>query len=115
MKWTRPKDRSRWTYWAYEFGVKQPIDQTLHALWGGVPWFFVASNGPGIPINWPWLVDYSNWSWLLFWSSFVASLLTTLFVVRAWSQWPSSRWWDPCMDWLFFGVGSGLGIWLGLR
>jgi hypothetical protein len=33
----RNKDRSRWQYWAYEFGMKQPWDQFWHALWGGAP------------------------------------------------------------------------------
>ena len=34
-------------------------------------------------------------------------------IVREFRQWPSSRWWDPWMDWAFFGVGACLGIYLG--
>ena len=32
--------------------------------------------------------------------------------LREWVQWPSSRWWDPPLDWTFLVIGMGLGGWL---
>ena len=33
---------------------------------------------------------------------------------REYKQWPSSRWWDPYLDWTFQASGIGLGVWLYL-
>lgn len=30
---------------------------------------------------------------------------------REYRQWPSSRWWDPPLDWAFEALGLGLGVW----
>lgn len=76
--------------------LKAAVDQPLHMLWGGVPWWW-AAHEDSVP------------------AYLTASLLTAVFIARELEQWPSKRWWDPPLDWLFFGIGTGLGIWLGLR
>ncbi len=89
--------------------VKQAIDQPLHVLmtvgsvWGisGAFWgiWFVAGDGIVLPLQ------------FLF-SVIAGGSLTALWVaLREKAQWPSSRWWDPPLDWLFSTIGIGLGIW----
>ncbi len=34
---------------------------------------------------------------------------------REWSQWPSSRWWDPPLDWFFEVGGIALGAFVLVR
>ena len=46
----------------------------------------------------------------------LAAILNTGFIIaREVRQWPSKRWWDPPLDAAFLTLGTGLGIWLGLR
>jgi hypothetical protein len=35
-------------------------------------------------------------------------------VAREWWQWPSSRWWDPPLDWAIFALGLRDGLLAGL-
>ena len=91
----RPKDRSRWAYWAYEFGVKQPIDQSLHATM-----MMIATRAMFVGDRW---------------AMAAGVVITVLIVMREWKQWPSSRVWDAPMDFTGYGIGAGIGIWLGLK
>jgi hypothetical protein len=79
--------------------VKQAIDQPLHVL------MTVASV---------WAIGYVltlvGASVTL--AGVLAGVLTAAWVgVREYLQWPSSRWWDPYLDWLFEAGGLALGIW----
>lgn len=100
-----------WKDWAWEFGVKQPVDQALHFVWGLVPWWLCAEVATGL---------YSGPHQVIsglagIGAGLIAGISTLVFVLREVNQWPSSRPWDPYLDWLVFGVGCGVGIWLGLR
>ena len=79
---------------------KQLIDQPLHVLMCAASVLALAIafqlSGDGIAA-----------------STFAGVSLTALWVgLREWHQWPSSRWWDPPMDWAFEAVGMALGAWL---
>lgn len=85
--------------------IKQPRDQTLHMLWGGVPWWLALWLSRDV-------LGGGLWGYA---PMMIAGATTYWFIAREIEQWPSKRWWDPYTDWLFFGIGTGLGIWLGLR
>ena len=49
-------------------------------------------------------------------SSLVHSWAGAIPVIVGWviwevRQWPSSRWWDPYLDWFFQAAGVGIGVW----
>ncbi len=79
--------------------VKQTIDQPLHVLMA------VASL---------WALGYAL---VLVGASVTLSCVLAAVVTAAWIgvreylQWPSSRWWDPYLDWFFEAGGLALGIW----
>lgn len=81
---------------------KQLIDQPLHMLWSGVSvglvvWSVRAGLPPALSI----------------FCVLVGVVSVAAIVLREYDQWPSSRWWDPPLDWLCFAIGGGLGGWLG--
>lgn len=71
--------------------VKQLIDQPLHILMGIVS-VCVLSSLMGV------------WFGVGFTVAWIAA--------REYNQWPSSRWWDPPLDWFFEAVGIGAGYYL---
>ncbi len=85
--------------------VKQLIDQYLHVLTTVVSVWSLASL-----VYWA-----SPYSWV----AVAVTLSTTVGVLgtaawniyREWKQWPSSRWWDPYLDWTFQTAGTILGAW----
>lgn len=89
--------------------VKQSIDQPLHVLmtvgsvWGigGAAWAIFYFAGDGIVTGVQLLVSVIAGG----------SLTATWVALRERAQWPSSRWWDPPLDWFFSVVGIGLGVW----
>lgn len=79
--------------------AKQAIDQPLHVLMA------VASV---------WAIGYAltlvGLSVLV--SGIIAGVATGAWMaVREYLQWPSSRWWDPVLDWFFEAGGLALGVW----
>ncbi len=82
---------------------KQLVDQPLHVAMGVASTLAVGS--------------------LLAWrraptcaSAGIAVLVTAAWEgYREWSQWPSSRWWDPPLDWFFEIGGIALGVLVLLR
>ncbi len=88
--------------------VKQLIDQPLHVLmtvgsvWG-ISGFFAGVFFVGYGVV--------NGVHLLL-SLIAGGALTALWVaLREYFQWPSSRWWDPPLDWAFEAAGIILGVW----
>lgn len=80
--------------------VKQVIDQPLHIVMA------VASVWV---IGYP-LVAMAGLSVVL--SAIISGVITAAWMARReWKQWPSSRWWDPPLDWLFEAGGLALGLW----
>ncbi len=79
--------------------VKQSIDQPLHILMTvGSVWAIGAIA----------LVSLSS----LLIAMIAGGTLTALWVaLREYFQWPSSRWWDPPLDWAFETAGIILGVW----
>jgi hypothetical protein len=64
---------------------KQAIDQPGHFLIGAVP-IWASRCLVGVP-----------------WYGWVAA---PLLAYREWLQWPSNRWWDPPLDWIFLSLGA---------
>jgi hypothetical protein len=64
---------------------KQAIDQPGHFLIGAVP-IWASRCLIGVP-----------------WYGWVAA---PLLAYREWLQWPSNRWWDPPLDWIFLSLGA---------
>jgi hypothetical protein len=64
---------------------KQAIDQPGHFLIGAVP-IWASRCLVGVP-----------------WYGWVAA---PLLAYREWLQWPSHRWWDPPLDWIFLSLGA---------
>ena len=85
--------------------VKQAIDQPLHILMTvGSIW------GIGALVFWGIFAEW-NPEYRLLASVIAGGTLTSTWVVaREWYQWPSSRWWDPPLDWLFEAGGIALGV-----
>jgi len=80
--------------------VRQVVDQPLHIVMA------VASVWA---IGYP-LVTLGGLSVVL--SAIISGVLTAAWMAhREWRQWPSSRWWDPPLDWLFEAGGLALGLW----
>ena len=47
-----------------------------------------------------------------------AVIITVIWeAAREWKQWPSSRWYDPYLDWVFeiAGIALGVMIWIHLN
>lgn len=80
--------------------VKQSIDQPLHILMA------VASV---------WIIGYLTIALAgqpVVWAVTFSGVLTGAWMAfREYRQWPSNRWWDPPMDWVFEAGGLALGIW----
>lgn len=80
--------------------VKQAIDQPLHVTMA------VASV---------WAMGYPLVAWVglsVVLSAIISGVLTGAWMARReYRQWPSSRWWDPPLDWLFQAGGLALGLW----
>jgi hypothetical protein len=64
---------------------KQAIDQPGHFLIAAVP-IWASRCLAGVP-----------------WYGWVAA---PLLAYREWLQWPSNRWWDPPLDWIFLSLGT---------
>jgi len=82
--------------------VKQAIDQPLHVLMNVASVWIIAAIFHVLGTE----------SWLSL-PPVVAGFSITLGwnVFREYDQWPSSRWWDPPLDWFFEALGIGLGAW----
>ena len=80
--------------------VKQAIDQPLHVLMTFASVWAISAF-----TYWATPAEVA--------ASTVAGVLGTAFwnIAREYSQWPSSRWWDPPLDWVFEAIGIGLGAW----
>lgn len=90
--------------------VKQSIDQPLHVAMNIASVFVIAA-----------LAHYGS---VLFQSGSLTLVGSTVSgvvgtagwnVAREYAQWPSSRWWDPYLDWLFEAGGIALGAWIWIR
>ncbi len=89
--------------------VRQLIDQPLHILmtvgsvWGigGSAWAIFYFTGDGTVTGIKLLTCLVAGS----------TLTATWVALRERAQWPSSRWWDPPLDWFFEVVGMSLGVW----
>jgi hypothetical protein len=64
---------------------KQALDQPGHFLIAAVP-IWASRCLAGVP-----------------WYGWVAA---PLLAYREWLQWPSNRWWDPPLDWIFLSLGA---------
>ena len=64
---------------------KQAIDQPGHFLIGAAP-IWASRYLVGVP--------WYGW------------VITPLLAYREWLQWPSKRWWDPPLDWVFLSLGA---------
>jgi hypothetical protein len=64
---------------------KQAIDQPGHFLIAAVP-IWASRCLVGVP--------WYGW------------VVVPLLAYREWLQWPSNRWWDPPLDWIFLSFGS---------
>ena len=70
--------------------LKQAIDQPGHLLIAGLP-IVLSRYLTGAPwYGWP---------------------VIPLLAYREWLQWPSSRWWDPPLDWAFLALGVIIATW----
>jgi hypothetical protein len=69
---------------------KQAIDQPAHVLIAAAP-IWLSRHLVGVP-----------------WYGWAAA---PLLAYREWRQWPSSRWWDPPLDWAFLTIGAVLATW----
>ena len=79
--------------------AKQAIDQPLHILMAVASVWLIG-----------WLLTLTGLSVIL--STIISGVLTGAWMAfREYLQWPSSRWWDPVLDWFFEAGGLALGIW----
>lgn len=85
----RPRFRKWWWFTLVEW-QRQVIDQFLHVSVGAsAVWFF------------------AKWMAL----SVAVLVVAAVWVYREIDQWPSTRWYDPPLDWFFEFVGLALGYW----
>ncbi len=86
--------------------VKQAIDQPLHVLMTFASVWGMAGLSHYLSV---WLQSGS----LSVAGSTAAGVLVTVVwnALREYEQWPSSRWWDPPLDWTFEAAGIALGAW----
>ncbi len=82
--------------------VKQAIDQPLHILMKVASVWVIAASFYALGV-----ADWTNISPFVY----GVSLTVGWNVMREYNQWPSSRWWDPPLDWFFEALGIGLGAW----
>lgn len=82
--------------------IKQIIDQTAHFFWA------FASVFPGA---YALATDQDLIPTIALIVLGEVSLAAV--VAREVYQWPSSRWWDPYLDWSFFIFGGLTGIYIG--
>jgi len=103
MSWFKDfETRYRRSVWK-EAG-KQAVDQTLHFAWAAATTFF----------------PFLTWAMLSAWGATIPAIAGSLgsavvIVVREVKQWPSSRWWDPWLDWLFYVIGGVFGLYHGIN
>lgn len=69
--------------------LKQLVDQPLHFAWAAMSAAAVFWGPLGLTL--------------------LGVLSTTAIVAREYEQWPSSRWYDPYLDWTFFAAGWTVG------
>jgi hypothetical protein len=69
---------------------KQAIDQPGHFLIGATP-IWISRYLVAVP-----------------WFGWVAA---PILAYREWLQWPSNRWWDPPLDWIFLTLGAVVATW----
>lgn len=82
--------------WAREV-LKQVVDQPLHAVWAAasaLPVALATARGRLGPAA---LAGLASLGWI---------------AAREWGQWPSSRPWDPWLDWTSYAAGIGVAIYL---
>ena len=82
---------------------KQAVDQPLHLAWAfatALPLALLVGLGSRHRSRWAAL------GWF--------TVSTVAIVVREVLQWPSSRPWDPWLDWSFFALGYGLAAVAGV-
>ena len=82
---------------------KQMLDQPLHFMWAFAtvfPFAYWAFHNPPMVfvVTFLWLIVNGVW-----------------IVAREIDQWPSSRPWDPWMDWAFFAGGAVYAAYLGVQ
>jgi len=101
--------------------IKQTIDQPLHVAMcvASVCAIGCAAFWAGAHSLWAmWIAERGMPADLLLISTILGECGTVLWVaLREVSQWPSSRWWDPPLDWAFEAVGCAAGgvlFWLWL-
>lgn len=91
--------------------LKNLVDQTLHFLWAGVSTALISFSVMGLAH------DYRAAAFL------VLGLASCIgIIVREYLQWPSSQRlpglpnfpFDPVLDWTFFLLGGGLGVYIGI-
>lgn len=70
--------------------TKQAIDQPAHFLWAFGAFYIGLNVGP---------IGY------LFTAAHVAAI-----IYREYKQWPSSRWYDPYLDWTFYIIGAAAAV-----
>jgi hypothetical protein len=70
--------------------AKQAVDQAGHLLIGAVP-ILLSRQLTGLP--------WYGWA------------MVPLLAYREWLQWPSSRWWDPPLDWMVLALGVIVATW----
>lgn len=75
----------------WQEAAKQAVDQPLHFLMTSAP-IWVSEYF----LHVPW------WGWLAI----------PLVILREYKQWPSSRWWDPYLDWVFLTLGVIVPTWV---
>lgn len=82
---------------------KQAIDQPLHWAWTFAsvvaPFASAALNAPALMLVGTIAVSVAN---------------LAIIAVREKLQWPSSRWWDPPLDWAVFALGLRDGLVTGI-
>jgi hypothetical protein len=69
---------------------KQAVDQPGHFLIGAAP-IWVSRYLVGVP--------WFGW------------VMAPILAYREWLQWPSNRWWDPPLDWVFLTLGAVAATW----
>jgi hypothetical protein len=69
---------------------KQAVDQPGHFLIGAAP-IWASRYLVGVP--------WFGW------------VMAPILAYREWLQWPSNRWWDPPLDWVFLTLGAVAATW----
>ncbi len=73
--------------------LKQVTDQSLHFTWSFLTTWAPIADAHYAPI---------------------AVISAAWIVYRERDQWPPHVDWDPWLDWAFFALGAGVGVWAGI-